>query len=301
MPKRKIHSYDIYSGHAWYVPGPKQVLILLLLLLAGTLLGSLIMLLMGIFYSSATVTEYGMLVSYPVMFIPPMLYVGTLSRRNSLFETGYSLDSRHFGRVGGFICAIMASVAVIAAAFMTDALTSLMPPIPEALEAALKSLTNGNLWVNILCVSIFAPVFEEWLCRGMVLRGLLNASRKGGRAPMSPAWAIVISALFFAVIHLNPWQAIPAFVLGCLFGYVYYRTGSLMLTMLMHCVNNTFALLCSRTDAFADAESWTEVLPAQAYWLVFAACALLLIMVVREFGKIPVQSPRGNCDPVSAE
>ena len=30
-----------------------------------------------------------------------------------------------------------------------------------------------------------------------------------------------------------------------------------------------------------------------------AACALLLILVMRAFAKVPVQSPAGNCDPVS--
>ncbi len=77
----------------------------------------------------------------------------------------------------------------------------------------------------------------------------------------------MISAVFFAVIHLNPWQAIPAFLLGCLFGYVYYRTGSLKLTMLMHFANNTFALAVAHIDAFEEAESWLDVLPGARYWI----------------------------------
>ena len=42
-------------------------------------------------------------------------------------------------------------------------------------------------------------------------------------------------------------------------------------------------------------EALTEWMP----WLLTAACALLLILVVRAFAKVPVQSPAGNCDPVS--
>ena len=193
----------------------------------------------------------------------------------------------------------MATAAVIAAAFMTDAISAQMPPMPQWLDDALTSMTQGKLWVNLLCVSIFAPLFEEWLCRGMVLRGLLNAKKYDGSARIAPVWAILISALFFAVIHANPWQAIPAFILGCLFGYIYYRTGSLKLTMLMHCVNNTFAVICGQIDSLKEMDSWLDVLPGRQYWVLFAAGALLLVLIVRAFGRIPVQTPAGNCDPVS--
>ena len=115
---------------------------------------------------------------------------------------------------------------------------------------------------------------------------------------MKPVWAIVISALFFAFIHLNPWQAVPAFLLGCLFGYVYYKTGSLKLTMLMHFTNNTFALVISNISAFEEAESWMDVLPGTAYWIVFFALILLLVLVIRAFTRIPEEYPEGNLDPV---
>ena len=193
----------------------------------------------------------------------------------------------------------MAAAAVLAAAFMTDFINAQMPPMPQWLDEALTSMTQGKLWVNLLCVSVFAPLFEEWLCRGMVLRGLLNAKNYDGTQRIAPVWAILISALFFAVIHANPWQAIPAFILGCLFGYIYYRTGSLWLTMLMHCVNNTFAVICGQIDSLKDMDNWLDVLPGRQYWILFAAFALLLILIIRAFGKIPVQSPAGNCDPVS--
>ena len=140
-------------------------------------------------------------------------------------------------------------------------------------------------------VSIFAPFFEEWLCRGMVLRGLLGNKVK-------PAWAIVFSAIFFAVIHLNPWQAVPAFLLGCLFGYVYYKTGSLKLTMLMHFANNTFSLVISNIDAFEDMDSFLDLFPSARYWVIFFACILLLVLVIRSLGRIPQERPEGNLDPV---
>ena len=135
----------------------------------------------------------------------------------------------------------MAAVVTLAGSMITDPVVSALPPMPEWLEASFEQmLQNSPLWVTVVSTVIFAPIFEEWLCRGMVLRGLMQK--------VHPAWAMIISSVFFAFIHLNPWQAIPAFVLGMLFAYVYYMTGSLKLTMLMHAVNNGASVLMSQTQ-----------------------------------------------------
>ena len=243
-------------------------------------------------------SEYMMLISYPVMFIPPMMYAMYKSRGNALFDTGYEMDSRNFGKFGAAVISILVMLSTLALAFDMDMVNALMPPMPEWLENMLKGMTQGKFWVNFLCVSVFAPFFEEWLCRGMILRGLLNYSRSEGRRGIRPAAAIAISALFFAAIHLNPWQAVPAFALGCLFGYVYYRTGSLNLTMLMHFTNNTFALIISNIDSIKDAENFMEVMPEWAYNSIAAVCLVFLVFAVREFSKIELTSPQGNCDEV---
>ena len=167
-------------------------MMLFLLFILGSLIGSLLssafVFLMG---PSESVNSYSMLISYPVSFIPPLLYASAKSRRNEIFETGYALDSNNFGSKGGLIVALTVSLATLAAAFVTEPVSKILPEMPAFLEEALKSMTNGPLWASLLSVSIFAPLFEEWLCRGLVLRGLLNR--------MNPAGAICISAAFFAM------------------------------------------------------------------------------------------------------
>jgi hypothetical protein len=99
---------------------------------------------------------------------------------------------------------------------------------------------------------------------------------------------------------MNPWQAIPAFILGCIFGYVYYKTGSLKLTMLMHCANNTFAVVLSNIDAFEEAESWMDVLSPSAYWAIFVIGLIALVLCIWEFRKVEVSRPQGGCDVIPA-
>lgn len=295
--KRRIRNYNLLSGYAFYVPGPWDIFALTALFLVGALIGNVIGLLFMLALPESG-SEYMMLISYPVMFIPPMMYAMYKSRGNALFDTGYEMDSRHFGKFGTAAISILVMLSTLALAFDMDMVNALMPPMPEWLENMLKGMTQGKFWVNFLCVSVFAPFFEEWLCRGMILRGLLNYFRSEGRRGIRPAAAIAISALFFAAIHLNPWQAVPAFALGCLFGYVYYRTGSLNLTMLMHFTNNTFALIISNIDSIKDAENFMEVMPGWAYNSIAAVCLVFLVFAVREFSKIELTSPQGNCDEV---
>lgn len=285
-------SYELFSNYSHYLPGFGGMMMLFLLFILGSLLGSLIS---GVFVlamgTSDAVTSYSMLISYPVSFIPPLLYASAKSRRNEIFDTGYALDSNNFGSKGGMVIALTVSLATIAGAFVCEPLSAALPDMPAYLEEALESMVNGPLWASLLSVSVFAPLFEEWLCRGLVLRGLMSK--------MNPAGAICVSAAFFAILHLNPWQAIPAFILGLLFGYVYYRTGSLKLTMLMHCVNNTFSTIFSRIPEFREADTFMDILSPWKYAATFVLCILVLASAIVIIRAIPTKDDRmGNCDKV---
>ena len=286
-------SYDLFTNYAHYLPTVGGMFLLFLLFLVGALLGNLIILALGL-VSSEFVSVYGTVISYPVMFIPPLLYASAQSHRNEYFDMGYAVDSNNFGRLGGVKLGLAVSVATIALAFMTDSLTRVLPEAPQWFEDAMSAIMDAPVWLTLISVSVFAPLFEEWLCRGLVLRGLLQK--------MSPAAAISISAAFFAVLHMNPWQAVPAFIIGLLFGYVYYKTGSLKLTMLMHCVNNTFAVIFSKIPAFAEVDSFIDIMRPWTYVCIFIACAAFLWGAIVTLRAIPFKSEnaRCNCDEVDA-
>lgn len=272
-------NFKIYDKYSHFTPGVAECIILVVLLGVGALIGSAVTIVFQHFFGNEAAMSYGTLISYPVMFLPPMIYASAKSRKASWSSEPHILDSNNFSPVGGVACALAAMVMTVAGSIVIDSVNSIMPPMPDWLETALKSMTTGPFWANFIAVSIFAPFFEEWLCRGMILRGLLV---KG----MKPAGAIVLSAFLFALIHANPWQAIPAFAIGLLLGYVYYRTGSLKLTMLMHFTNNTIALIVSHIDAIKDYDNWVEIMGIRNYIICSAACVILIILAVRTFRKV---------------
>jgi len=302
LSARKVNNYDLYAGHAWYVPGVGGMLTLLVWFLVGNLLGSILIAVCGLFLPASVVQQYSMLVVYPLSFIPAMMYAARKSQRNSLFEPGYQLNSSHFGPFKGWQAALVTVALTFATMIVADLpnyvnykVTASVPWLNELYEMlmqAMQQLTGGPFWSSFLLTAIFAPIFEEWLCRGMVLRGLLTK--------MKPGWAIVVSALFFALIHMNPWQALNAFIIGVVMGYVYYKTGSLYLTMLIHFVNNGFAVVAAHIPALSDVEYWVDFMGWHVYIPVYVAGLAVLAACLMAFRRIPLEQPRGNIDEVAA-
>jgi hypothetical protein len=105
-------------------------------------------------------------------------------------------------------------------------------PKPAFVQKHFAKIFTKDIF-TIITIVIAAPILEEILCRGIVLRGLLKSY---------PAHkAILISAIFFAAIHLNPWQALPAFFGGLFIGWVYYKTQSVIPGMVIHATINATA------------------------------------------------------------
>ena len=297
---RKVNNYDLYANHAWYVPGVKGMFVLLGLFLVGSLLGGLVIGICGAFVPREIIQDYGELVMYPLSFLPAMVYAAQKSQRNSLFETGYKLNNSHWGPFKGWqmvLITVALSFATMVSADLPNywnfKLTTASPAMKsfyDMVTELLRQMTGGPLWSSFLLTAVFAPIFEEWLCRGMVLRGLLTK--------MKPVWAIVVSALFFALIHLNPWQALNAFIIGVVMGYVYYKTGSLWLTMLIHFVNNGTAVVLSQIPALQETDFWMDMMPMQTYIMVYVLGVALLVSCLLVFRRIPLEQERGNIDTV---
>jgi len=101
----------------------------------------------------------------------------------------------------------------------------------------------ARLLVVLLAV-VLAPLFEELLFRGMIQSALVEVL-------LGRRWvAIVLTSLFFAVIHLPSvtWHGLPGlFVLSMILGWTYERRGNLWIPIALHmgynAVNLGLALL----------------------------------------------------------
>ena len=86
----------------------------------------------------------------------------------------------------------------------------------------------------IVALAVIPAVFEEIFFRETII----SYSQKYGSA-----FAIVFSAVLFALVHANLSQGLFAFIMGLILGGIYLYTGDIHLTMLIHLLNNGFAVL----------------------------------------------------------
>ena len=106
-----------------------------------------------------------------------------------------------------------------------------MPDLPNIVEQEFTTLLS-NRW-GYITIGLLAPVAEEVVFRGAILKSLLTKYR--------PWLAIVLSAVIFSIGHLNPAQMPHAFLIGLLLGWMYWRTGSILPGMAYHWANNSAA------------------------------------------------------------
>ncbi|MBL8524613.1 MAG: CPBP family intramembrane metalloprotease [Betaproteobacteria bacterium] len=92
-----------------------------------------------------------------------------------------------------------------------------------------QRLMSGGA-ASFIAICIIAPVTEEMLFRGIFLRSFLHQ--------YSPRQAIVFSSALFAVAHLNLYQAVPAFFVGLIIGWIYWRVQSLWPCIIAHMAYN---------------------------------------------------------------
>ncbi|MDH6593116.1 membrane protease YdiL (CAAX protease family) [Variovorax sp. TBS-050B] len=138
-------------------------------------------------------------------------------------------------------------------------------PLSAWEESMFSRMADGSIAAT-LAVCVMAPLLEEMLFRGIVLRGFL---RRYGR------WqAIVGSALVFGAAHMNIYQFAVGLVLGTVLGWLYERTRSLIPCIALHAAYNSGTIfLADMPDAFSAADALLALLLA----LFAGACGALAL------------------------
>jgi len=88
------------------------------------------------------------------------------------------------------------------------------------------------VWLATLAIGV-APIFEEFIFRGLIFGGL--------RRSLGLPTSALASAAVFAIIHPSAAVA-PVFVMGICAALIYERTGALLAPMLVHALYNAAVL-----------------------------------------------------------
>ena len=156
-------------------------------------------------------------------------------------------------------------------------------PAPSWFWEMFNKIFEGDYgWIGaFMKVSVIAPIVEELIFRGLILQGF--------RRNYNSFVAVFMSALLFALFHLNPWQFPATFVLGLLLGWMVVRTNSIILSILGHSINNFLVLLNITFYEQIQSSHVYQLGKKQLYFLsiivVLLSLILIFMLTFRRFNK----------------
>ena len=132
---------------------------------------------------------------------------------------------------------IVASAGAIILLSELDNLFRNLVPAPEWIVRLFNDVSSVSKhgWASFFLLVIVAPVTEEVIFRGLILRAFLRRFK--------PAAAFLLSSVLFGMVHLNPWQFVSASALGMLFAWWYARTQSLVPSLIGHALANAMVVV----------------------------------------------------------
>ena len=123
-------------------------------------------------------------------------------------------------------------------------------------------ITSNTFWVlllNLLLIGLMPAIAEEMIFRGVFQKIFSKLFRSGHLA----IWFI---AFIFSAVHFQFFGFVPRFILGLVFGYLFYWSGTLWLSIISHFVNNAFPVIMAyiqgieKLNAPIDVPLWKQAI-----------------------------------------
>jgi hypothetical protein len=147
-------------------------------------------------------------------------------------------------------------------------MNSILPP---------NMLTGVVLFIHMVFA---AAIFEELLCRGILLSAL---------KPYGNGFAIIVTAFLFGIMHGNFHQFFYTFILGLVLGYITVQTGSVLAAVILHALFNSISgmlMLFLSTETIQEwllappAEQGAETVATDGAMLIFAGFVIYFVLLI---------------------
>lgn len=203
---------------------------------------------------------YSSLLIYGLSFgIPALIYALICCRK-----TGQSLTDFLALRRISFTSVLL----TIAAAILVQPTMMLISSISQLFfqnitTDSMLQMAQLPLWTFLLASAVLPAFFEELICRGIILQGYRE----------TPFWyALLISAAFFGMLHLNFQQILYAIAAGIFFALLVKATGSIWSSILAHLIINGLQSLIAwfmlQNGLYEEAAA--AALPSSGLWQTMA-------------------------------
>lgn len=260
-----------------------RIFIYLIALMVCALIGTVVtMFLMG----DITQMKIGQGISSAMIFIAPPLILYAFTRHQPMRELGFRKPNSAW-------LLLIGVVLMFVSLPLTNLLTSWNEKMNfgaafESLEALLQQLEEtagdltermlqvdsfGGLLFNLLVIALIPAIGEELTFRGVLQQALTRRC--------NVHVAVFLSAFIFSFIHFQFYGFLPRMFLGLLLGYLFYYSGSLWTSILMHFVNNGAAVVVAYLDYKGQIDVDIDHFGATSnVWLLGASLAVTVGLII---------------------
>lgn len=209
-----------------------------------------------------------------ILLLPSVLYMAFL-KDDSVGDVGVTKVSP----LTTFLTVIF-TFCIIPLVSLINMLSSFF--VENSVDATLSRTVQGNpLLINLILIAFIPAVVEEIIFRGLIFNGYKKRN---------PLKAALLSAVLFGLIHMNINQFSYAFVIGIIFAFLVYVTGSIIPTIIAHfVVNGTSVVLAHILAAIQESQVAADTVIGQAtdvnaldettmYIIVYATIAIMAIV-----------------------
>lgn len=161
---------------------------------------------------------------------------------------------------------------------LEDTLKALEQTASDVTKQMLNTDTIGGLLFNLFIIALIPAIGEEMTFRGVLQQAM---TRK-----MNPHVGIFLSAAIFSFIHFQFYGFLPRLFLGMILGYMFYITGSLWTSILMHFLNNACTVLLyylnNKGVINVDVDHFGAT---QNVWIIIASAVMTIGLIVWSWSK----------------
>ena len=141
------------------------------------------------------------------------------------------------------------------------------------IESLIAAKTFPVMILNLFLIAVLPAVGEELIFRGVFQKIFYNLFKSGHLA-------IWFSAFLFSTLHFQFFGFIPRLILGLVFGYLFFWSGSLWVPVISHFVNNAFPVILSYIQDYGHLNTHTDFPLWQQTIITLLSVAISLVILI---------------------
>lgn len=282
------------------LPSVQQSSYLLPILIAGMILLSI---LLGIILTKASLVETingDATLSYLLDALYELVFIGVplfLFMKFGKFDAKETFRLNPMSVKETILVCVIGIAVYIAGVFYTEfnyLIAEIITDVELPVVPPMVSLTDKL--AGVFSIVLVAPVTEELVFRGAIMRGLEGKSK----------WfAIIITGLFFGLLHCSYYSFVQKIFAGIILCYIVYVTDSIYSSMIVHIINNGISVILElisenimqtedvATETIGEAPAVGLLISAVLYLFLAASITtgiIALIVLLKKMTGKPMQN-----------